>query len=246
MHWRGRQRERNLQRELDAHLELEAEEQGDAYAARRALGNTTLIRENVRAVWGWILLEQIFQDIRRSVRTLRRALVFTVVALLLLALGIGGNAAIFELLDAVRLRSLPVPKPQELARVEIQGGNRGMGIVDDTATLTYPLWEEIRKHQQAFSSVLAWSSEGETFRIGEGGQVRHVPGLLVSGSFFSTLGVPPAAGRLFNPDDDRRGCASPPIVLSYGLWQTEFAGRSSAIGRRLTVEAHPFEIIGVA
>jgi len=160
----------------------------------------------------------------------------------------GANTAIFQLLDAVRLRSLPVPNPQQLARVQIRNGNRGFGITEDFYQLTYPLWQEIRNHQQPFSSVFAWTSDRfrDTFRIGEGAQARSAPGLLVSGEFFSALEVQPAAGRFFSRDDDRPACAAPGVVLSYAFWQSEFGGRSSAIGSRLVVMDHPLEVIGVA
>jgi len=163
-------------------------------------------------------------------------------------LGMGANTAIFQLLDAVRLRSLPVPNPQQLARVQIRNGNRGFGITEDFYQLTYPLWQEIRNHQQPFSSVFAWTSDRfrDTFRIGEGAQARSAPGLLVSGEFFSALEVQPAAGRFFSRDDDRPACAAPGVVLSYAFWQSEFGGRSSAIGSRLVVMDHPLEVIGVA
>src|SRR5262245_20084648 len=246
MFWRRKQREQDLERELCSHLELEAEEQGDEYAARRALGNTALIKEDVRAAWGWTRLEQFFGDLRYALRTMSASPAFTAVALLSLALGIGANSAIFELVNAVRLRNLPVPNPQELARMQIRGGNRGMGLSGDAFQLTYPLFLQILDHQQAFSGVLAWSSGGGTYLIGEGVQAHRVPGVLVSGDFFRTLGISPAAGRLLTPEDDRPGCASPGIVLGYGFWRTEFGGQRSAIGRRLTVEGHPLEIIGVA
>ncbi|MBV8730143.1 MAG: ABC transporter permease, partial [Acidobacteriia bacterium] len=247
MFWRRRkEREQDLERELRAHLDLEAEERGDLSAARRTLGNQTRIMEEVRATWGWATLEQLLGDFRYALRSLRASPAFTAVALLSLALGIGANTAIFELVNAVRLRNLPVPNPQELARIQIRGGNRGMGISGDEFELTYPLFLQIRDHQQAFTGVLAWGSEGERFLIGETAQARRVPGLLVSGDFFRTLHLSPAAGRLLTPEDDQPGCAAPGIVLSYGFWQTEFGGNNSAIGRRLTVEGHPFEIIGVA
>jgi len=246
MYWKRRkQRERDLERELRSHLELEAEERQDAYAARRALGNTTLIQEDVRAVWGWTLVEQLAQDLRHAARSMRHAPVFTAVALLSLALGIGANTAIFELLDAVRLRNLPVPNPQQLMRIQIRGGNPGMGISNDPYQLTYPLLDEVRGHQQAFSGLLAWNG-GDTFRIGEGAGVHRVPGVLVNGDFFTTLALSPAAGRLFNREDDRIGCAAPGVVLGYGFWQSEFGGQSSAIGKRLIVDGHPFEVIGAA
>jgi putative ABC transport system permease protein len=188
----------------------------------------------------------LLEDLRYALRTMRASPAFTAVALLSLGLGIGANTAVFDLVNAVRLRNLPVPNPRELARIEIRGGNRGMGISGSESELTYPLFLQIRDHQQAFSGVLAWSDEGQTFLIGEGQQVHRVPGLLVSGDFFRTLRLSPVAGRLLTPDDDRPGCTAPGVVLGYGFWQTEFGGQSSAIGRRLTVEGHRFEIIGVA
>jgi putative ABC transport system permease protein len=244
--WRRKGREQELERELRSHLELEAEEQGDLSAARRALGNQTRIMEEVRDAWGWIGLDQLFEDLRYALRTIRASPAFLSVAVLSLALGIGANTAIFALVNAVRLRNLPVPDPQELATIQIRGGNRGMGLSGDASQLTYPLFLQIRDHQQAFSGVLAWSSGGQTFLVGEGAQAHRVPGLLVSGNFFRTLRLSPAAGRLLTPEDDRPGCAAPGVVLSYGFWQTEFGGQSSAMGRRLTVEGHPHEIIGVA
>ena len=247
MFWRRRkQREQGLEHELRSHLELEAEEHADEYAAQRALGNTALIKEDVRAAWGWTWLDQFFGDLRYALRTMRASPAFTAVALLSLALGIGANTAIFELVNAVRLRNLPVPNPQELVRIQIRGGNRGMGISGDAFQLTYPLYLQIRDHQQAVSGVLASSRDGEKFLIGEGAQAHQVPGVLVSGDFFQTLGISPEVGRLLAPEDDRPGCASPGVVLGYGFWQTEFGGQPSAIGRRLTVEGHSFEIIGVA
>jgi predicted permease len=233
-----RKREQDLDRELRDHLELEAQEQD-----RRPIGNLTLIKEDVRQAWGWTWLDRLAQDIRYTGRILRRSPGFSVVAVLSLALGIGANTAIFSLIDAVRLRTLPVPKPRQLARIQILGGNRGF-ILRDPSALTYPLFEEIRDHQQAFSGVFAWSID--SFLIGEGMQTRIVPGLLVSGGFFNGLGVAAVAGRLLSNEDDVSGCAAPGIVLSYGMWQSEFGARESAIGSRLTVLGHSLEVIGVA
>jgi predicted permease len=244
--WRRRRREQDLERELKSPLELETEERGDSYAARRASGNQNRVVEDVRAAWGWVGLEQLFEDLRYAVRTIRASPAFATLALLSLALGIGANTAIFELVNAVRLRNLPVPDPQQLVRIRIRGGNRGMGISGDESQLSYPLFLQIRDHQQAFSGVLAWGSNGQRWLVGEGTQGRRLSGMLVSGNFFRTLRVSPAAGRLLSPDDDRPGCAAAGVVLSYGFWQSEFFAQSSAIGRRLTVEGHRFEIIGVA
>ena len=235
--WRKR-REQDLDRELRDHLELEAAEQD-----RRALGNTARIKEDVREAWGWTWLDRLAQDVRYTARVLRRSPGFTAVAVLSLALGIGANTAIFGLIDAVRLRGLPVPKPEELTRIQVLGGNRGF-ILRDPSALTYPLFQEIRDHQQAFSGVFAWSSD--SFPIGEGMQTRIVPGLLVTGGFFNTLGISASAGRLLTDQDDVPGCAAPGLVLSYGMWQTEFGAQPSAVGSRVSVLGHALEVIGVA
>jgi putative ABC transport system permease protein len=189
------------------------------------------------------MLGYLWQDLRYAARLLRKSPGFTAVAVLTLALGIGANTAIFQLLDAVRLRSLPVAKPDELAEVRIAGGNQGMGTGNGLSEMTNPLWEQVREHQEAFSGVFAWGSDN--LLLGEGAQARIVNGLWVSGEMFPVLGVLPHRGRLFGPADDRRGCGPQSAVISYAFWQSEFAGLDSAIGKRVTIADHPFEVIGV-
>jgi predicted permease len=190
--------------------------------------------------------EYLLQDVRFALRTLSKSWGFTLTAVLTLALGIGANAAIFQLLDAVRLRSLPVPQPEKLAGVQVKNGNRGFGITisDNETSLTYPLWEQIRLHQQVFSNVFAWADSGSA-SLGEGAQERRARGLWVSGDAFETLGIFPLRGRFFSAQDDRPGCGIPGAVISYGLWQNEFGGQDSAIGSKLIVDSRPTEIIGV-
>ena len=184
------------------------------------------------------------QDLRYAVRMLLKNAGFTVVAVLTLALGIGANTAIFQLLNAVRLKTLPVSKPQELIEVRIVGGNPGLGISDGAnAELTYPLWEQIQRHREAFSGMFAWSS-GE-LPIGGEVETRMMKCLWASGDFFPVLGVSPVCGRLFNADDDRRGAGPGGVVISYAFWQSEFGGQDSAIGKSLTLGDRVFQIIGV-
>src|SRR6202042_3255820 len=131
--WQLKKRDAELERELHSDLELEEEKQREnglspeeaRYAARRAFGNTTLIKEHTHEAWGWGPFERFLQDVSHAFRRLRKSPRFIVTAVLILALGIGANAAIFELLDAVRLRSLPVEDPQSLALIHIDGGNHG-------------------------------------------------------------------------------------------------------------------------
>src|SRR5262249_54812054 len=184
------------------------------------------------------------QDIRFALRTLRKAWGFTATAVLTLALGIGANTAIFQLLDAVRLRSLPVANPWQLASVEIKGGNRTFGIRGNEAMLTCPQWEEIRRNQRAFSEVFAWAGIG-ALSVGEGTLRRRARDLWVSGQMFSTLGVPPFRGRVFTADENHPDCGAPGVVISYAFWQSEFGGQDSAVGRELVIQDRPTEVIGV-
>jgi len=191
--------------------------------------------------------ESLLQDFRFALRTLRKSLGFTLTAVLTLALGIGANTAIFQLVDAVRLRSLPVADPATLAAVRVQTGTRGFGITvgDDYDTmLSYPMWEQIRLHQQSFSNVFAWAQTG-WISLGEGAQERRAQILWVSGEMFSVLGVPPLRGRVFTEKDDQPNCGLPGVVISYALWQSEFGGQDSAIGSRLIIEGNSTRVIGV-
>jgi len=191
--------------------------------------------------------ESLLQDVRFALRTLRKSWGFGLTAILTLALGIGANTAIFQLVDAVRLRSLPVAHPERLAGVQVKNGNRGFGVTvtDNETALTYPLWEQIRLHQQVFSNLFAWADSGSA-SLGEGAQMRRARGLWFSGEAFNTLGIYPFRGRFFSAQDDRMGCGTPGAVISYGLWQSEFAGQDAAIGSNIIVDGRPTEVIGVA
>jgi predicted permease len=191
---------------------------------------------------GPLWLRTALQDVRFALRTLRKSPVFAATAIFTLALGIGANTAIFQLLDAVRLRSLPVADPNSLVKIQIKGGVHEFLYENETA-LSSALWEQIRKQQDAFSGFFAWNSHG--YVIGRGEQERPAQGLWVSGEMFSMLGIVPIRGRLFTPEDDRPGCGISGAVISYGFWQSEFAGKDSAIGSTITIYGHPTQVIGV-
>ena len=188
----------------------------------------------------------IWNDLLYGCRLLVRSPVFAIVAVLSLALGIGANTTIFQLLDAVRLRTLPVEKPEELARVAIVNSPHCCtgDFYSSNADLTGDLWKAVHDQQQGFSAIAAWAMN--RYNLGEGGQARYVNVLLVSGNFFHVLGIQPVVGRLISPADDYRGCGVQGVVLSYAFWQREFGGRPDALGNKLTLNAQPFEVIGVA
>jgi len=178
---------------------------------RDANGTLERIRVCFEAVSGLLCeapkehLEVLMLDIKFAVRSIIRNPGFAVTVVLTLALGIGANAAIFQLINAVRFRSLPLPNPGQLAEVRIVGGNRGFGINPTRyGQLTRPIWDEIRARQQVFSGVFAWSARN--LGVGEISDLRSANGIVVSGEFFSVLGVRPYQGRLLESSDEQVAC----------------------------------------
>src|SRR5580658_685438 len=186
----------------------------------------------------------LWRDVRHAFRLLRLSPGFTIVAVLTLALGIGANTAIFQLVDSIRLRTIPVKNPEQLGTVRIADRHWGSGnFSGQYSQLTFPLWEQIRKRQEGFAEIAAWAEQ--SFNLATGGEVRFAKGIRVSGSFFHVLGVRPALGRLLGPEDDEPGCAASGANISYAFWQRNFAGDPSAVGRRLTLDGNSFEVLGV-
>jgi putative ABC transport system permease protein len=184
------------------------------------------------------------QDLRFGLRMLSKNRGFTAVAVLSLALGIGANTAIFQLVNAVRLKTLPVREPQQLVNIRLNDMEAARGFKPSPyAAVTNPIWEQIRDRQDAFSGIAAWGRSD--FNLAQGGEVRNATGLWVSGDFFNVLGVQPELGRLLATSDDQRGCAAPGAVISHSFWQSEYGGDPNVIGRKVTLSDKPFEIIGV-
>ena len=185
-----------------------------------------------------------FHDLRFAIRMLLKNPGFTAVAVLSLALGIGANTAIFQLLNAVRLKTLPIKNAQELTQIRLtdNSGTRGSKPARYPA-VTNPIWEQIRDRQQGFSGLVAWGSAA--FNLAQGGEVRPANALWVSGEFFNVLGVQPELGRTFTPTDDQRGCSAPGVVISHSFWQREYGGDKTVVGRKLTLADHQFEVIGI-
>jgi predicted permease len=208
-----------------------------------------LLWRSTSAFWDALWLQprrwedEVFQDLRFGVRMLLKNKSFTTVAILSLALGIGANTAIFQLIDAVRLRTLPVKAPHELTEVRMADMKGARGGLSERPSVTNPIWEQIRDRQQAFSGIFAWGSDSAN--LATGGEVRPARMLYASGDFFNTLGVQPALGRVFTTAEDQRGCGAPGLVISHAFWRSEFGGDANVVGHRLTLADHPFEIIGV-
>ena len=183
------------------------------------------------------------QDLRYAIRSLSRAPGFTAVAVVTLALGIGANTAIFQLIDAVALRKLPVEKPDELVAVRIAGGNRGFGVNPGRyPELTRPVWEELQQHGDAFSGMFAWRTRD--LRVGERSDLKRAAGIAVTGEFFNVLGIQPFRGRLLEPAD-AAACPETTAVVSHTFWQREMGAREIRPDTRLLVNMQPVTVVGV-
>ncbi len=185
-----------------------------------------------------------WRDLRHALRFLRLSPGFTLVAVVTLALGIGANTAIFQLIDSIRLRTIPVKNPQELGTIRLADRHWGSGqFSSEYSQLTFAMWEQIRKRQEGFAEIAVWSDQ--RFNLATGGEVRNAKGIRVSGDFFHVLGVEPILGRLLGPEDDQPGCSMSGANISYAFWQRNFAGDPSVVGKKLTLDSNSFQVIGV-
>jgi predicted permease len=184
----------------------------------------------------------LLQDLRYGLRMLAKSPGFTAVAVVTLALGIGANTAVFSVLDALLLRSLPVTQPQELALLSTSGTWPGPNV--GSHAFSYPIYRELREHNGSFEDLMC------RFRfaanVGGHGETQRVTAEMVSGNYFALLGVPAAIGRTIGPDDDRQRGGHPVAVLSYSYWMTAFGGDRSVLGKSITVNGRPLTVIGVS
>jgi predicted permease len=244
-----------LEAELAFHLEMRraAELEAAGGSPRPGFGNATLIKERCRDQWLFAPLEGAWLDLRQVLRTFRRSRGFVAVAVLSLALGIGANASVYSVMNALFLRSLPVRQPEELRILNWSGGERvpihshsGYGEVvngvQTSGSFSFEAFKEFRNRAMGLSSVFAFANMRANVVANSRAWISE--GLLVSGNFFEGLGTTPAVGRLFETADDKPGSGAV-AVISYGLWQREFAGDEAAVGSAITVNRIPFTLIGV-
>ncbi len=183
-----------------------------------------------------------FQDLRYSLRTLRKAPLFTAVAVLSLALGIGANSAIFSLINQLLLQRLPVRDPEQL--VMLAGRGRHYGGNNGPDKLSYPMYQDIRDKNQVFSGMFC--THRDTVSATFAGRTELISGETVSGNFFPVLGIGAAIGRVFTASDDLTQGGHPLAVLSYGYWKTRFGGDRGVLGQKIVVNGQPLTIIGVS
>src|SRR3954454_23976607 len=185
----------------------------------------------------------IVNDLKYAARSLRRSPLFTVVAVTSLALGIGANTAIFTLVDQLMLRLLPVAQPERLVMIWSTGPH--MGSNRGSRMASYPMYEDFQKRAQAFESVFCRSDVAVSLSFK--GQTERVNAELVSGNYFQALGVRPALGRVFSPEeDDRVYKGHPNVVLSHEYWTSRFAADPKVLGQKLLVNNYPMTVVGVS
>jgi predicted permease len=248
-------RRRTLGSELDAELLYHLAETADRLeagglpreealrVARIRLGNYSIQKERTRDMDIVQWLEQTRSDLLYASRQLKLSPAFTIVAVLSLGLGIGANTAIFQLVNAVRMKTLPVQNPQQLARITyVRPSHRSGWGSSRSADLTYAQWQQLQTQHEPFSDVLAFSAA--RFNLTTGGEPRFAEGVYVSGSFFDALGVSAIVGRTLNARDDSQHCNAA-AVISYGFWQREFGGDPQVLGRKLTLNGYSVPVIGV-
>src|SRR5258706_7873551 len=233
--WSLAQRERDLDREIQNHLELEAQE---SVRTQRPFGNATLVKEDVRAAWGWTRMEQVANDVRYGLRQLRRNSVFSAIAIATLALGIGGITAMFSVCDAVLIRPLPYVDADRLVMI---WNDMGKTDVQSRHNPTPAEWIEWRRLNTVFTD-LAETQQVDTTLSGEG-DPEQLPARKVTWTLWSVLGVQPRLGRVFTEDEDNQSVRV--VVISHGLWQRRFGGSPGIVGRKISLNDEPYEVIGV-
>src|SRR5271156_844589 len=252
--FRRRQMEDDLQREMQTHLELEAEEQrADGapaddvraqHAARRAFGNATLVSEDVRESWGLVWVEHFLRHLRYGLRSLRKSPGFTLVAVLTLALGIGADTAIFSAIDALMLRPLPFAEPDQLVRIYSikNGAANTFANPDGPSALDV---RDFAERSHSFQSMVAYDTWRKNVSFGDSGsEPEQMRVGLVPAAYFEVLEVKPLMGRLFTAEENQEGKN---FVAAIGaqLWRTRFGADPSILGRQMRINGEPYTIVAV-
>jgi predicted permease len=242
--WHRQKRERELEEELQSHLQMAAQDRTDRGempeqargAARRELGNVGLIKEVTREMWGWASVERLMQDLRYGLRMLVKSKGFTAVAILTLALGIGANTALFSVVNGVLFNPLPYPNPDQLVWLAESKPNFATG------SISFPNFLDWQKDNHTFTSM--GLSRAYSYNLTGLGEAEQLRGRLISSDFLGVLGVNPVIGRSFAPGEDAIG-AAPIAVISGGLWKRKFGASPDVLGKSLTLNGKDYSIVGV-
>jgi len=252
LNWfRLRRLEGDLDRELQYHIDRRVTDLihsglPEPEARRRValeLGGATQLREEVRDIWLNRWLRDFVHDLRFSARSIVRSPSLTAAAVLTLALGIGATTALYSLIDQIVLRALPVDHPERLVLFNWNGEQLAETFGSDHL-MSYPICRDLQQQTQFFDGVFCRAAT--TINFSTGGEPRLTAAELVSGTYFSVLGVSPALGRLLMIDDDQVPGSSPVVVLSYDFWQNQFGGAKDIVGRKVLVNQYPMTVVGIA
>jgi predicted permease len=242
--------ERDLDRELRYHFDRRVADLTAAgipgpEARRRVAVELGLaqVHEEVRDVWLTRWFRDFLYDLRFSARSFLRSPGFTVTTLLSLALGIGATTAIYSLVDQVILHALPIHDPARLVLVDWKG-DQAVGGFGSWNLMSYPICRDLQRQTRIFDGVLC-RAEIE-LNLSAGGDPKPVAAEIVSGSYFSVLGIGPALGRVIQEPDDAAPGAGPVVVFSHDFWQAEFGGAADIVGRKVLINQHPMTVVGVA
>ena len=251
--FRRKRSAKDFEEEIKAHLELEADELRQEghntdearWKARREFGNVRGAQERFYMRGRWLWMDRFVRDLRFSFRSLRQSPGFALTAILTLALGVGANTAVFSVMNAVLLKSLPVADPERLVYLRTSNPPQGTGTIDSNETFSYPVYEALHLQTGALSPVIAYVPlSGSKVAVRYGAQPEEAEGDMVSGAFFSGLGVKLPLGRGFSEQDEANH--SPIAVISYNYWTRRFARDPGVLGKTLFVNAVPVTIVGVA
>ncbi|ACB75138.1 permease [Opitutus terrae PB90-1] len=238
--------DREMNEELRAHLERETEQNlarglppdEARYAALRAFGGVEQLKEREREARGGLWIDHTLRDLRMALRQLVKAPGFALAAVLILGIGIAGNTVVFSLVNGIYLRPIPFPQPEQLVDIDITAPKWNLVYTG----INYDAFEAWRQENQTFAGMAHW--RGGAFNLAIAGRSEHLPGQQVTHDLAEVFGVQPALGRMFRADEELRG--GPKIALiGYHLWQEWFAGDPAVIGKTITVDSEPHEIIGV-
>ena len=243
---RRRQREEELDEEVQSHLRMAAQErmeQGETVeqartSADREFGNVTLVKEVTRDMWGFRWLEELLQDLRYGARQLRRNPGFTAVAVLTLALGIGANTAMFTIVDGAFLKPLPVADPSEFVRIETQEAH---GVSDN---VSFPDFLALRAQSSSLLGAVAYERGGKFVNSMDESSLVAVD--IVSLNYFDFLGIKPFIGRTFPPEAEGSTASGPTVVISYALWKSRLGGDPSIVGKTIRLNNKSTTVLGVA